>query len=175
MLRILLLGLSVSIDSWAVGASYHAADIRIPRLTKVIMAVVSALVGLAAVLAGDILDEFINTTIVERAGGVLLVLLGIKTLWGAVAKREEKNFDRDCSKNIEPLEGILLGIALASDTLCAGLSLWGIGAIAYAFPFAVGGLNFFFLQLAQKRWWGTKICDYLGGGILIIMGVAAVL
>ena len=52
MLKIILLGLSGSIDSWALGAAYHAADIRIPWVTKAVVAFISGITSLVAVLFG---------------------------------------------------------------------------------------------------------------------------
>lgn len=171
MLRIILLGLSVSIDSWAVGAAYNADDIRIPWLTKFIVALISALTSLAAVLLGNGLGKYIDTMYIQVAGGLVLSLIGIKSLWGVAIHREEKNYDTDASKTIEPIEGVVLGGVLASDSFCAALSLSAMGRSAYLFPGVVGILTYVFLLLADKKVRCIGCCDYLAGGTLVVLGL----
>lgn len=172
MLKIILLGLSASIDSWAVGAAYHAADIDIPWLTKAIVAVISGITSLAAVLLGGALGSFIDTCYIQMAGGFVLVLIGVKSLWSVMTNHEEKNYDSDQSKTIEPFEGVVLGGVLASDSFCGGLSLCGMGMAAYTFPAIVGVLTFFFLMLAEKKIQCGRVCDYFAGAVLALIGVA---
>ncbi|MCM1244746.1 MAG: manganese efflux pump [Roseburia sp.] len=175
MLKIILLGLSVSIDSWAVGAAYNADDIKIPLLTKVIVAVISAGVSLVALLLGSGLGRYINTTYIQMAGGFVLFLIGVKSLWGVYTHREEKNYDTDASKIIEPLEGVILGGVLASDSFSGGLSLCAMGSIAYVFPVVVGVLTYVFLLLADKKVTCAGVFDHLAGAALVILGVIQVL
>lgn len=170
MLKILLLGLSVSIDSWAVGAAYSADDIRIPWLTKGIVAVISALTSLTAVLLGNGLGRYINTTYIQMAGGVVLILIGVKSLWGVCTHQEEKNYDTDSSKIIEPFEGVILGGVLAADSFSAGLSLCAMGEMGYVFPAVVGVLTWLFLLLADKKIKRIGAFDYLAGAALVLLG-----
>ncbi len=171
MIRIILLGLSVSVDSWAIGAAYHADDIRIPWLTKFIVALISAVTSLAAVFLGSGLGKYIDTMYIQAAGALVLTLIGVKSLWGVYTHREEKNYDTDASKTIEPLEGVVLGGVLASDSFSAALSLCAMGRIAYMFPGIVGLLTYVFLLLADKkvRYFGG--CEYLAGGALVVLGI----
>ena len=171
MLKIILLGLSASIDSWAVGAAYRAADIKIPWITKGIVAFISGLTSLAAVLLGGGLGLFVDTCYIQMAGGLVLVLIGVRSLWSVMTNHEEKNYDTDASKTIEPYEGIVLGGVLASDSFCGGLSLCGMGRIAYTFPVIVGVLTFLFLVMAEKRIRSGRICDYFAGAALALIGV----
>ncbi len=175
MLKIILLGLSVSIDSWAVGAAYNADDIRIPWLTKFIVAVISAGTSLAAVLLGNGLGKYINVTYVQMVGGFVLFLIGVKSLWGVYTNREEKNYDADASKIIEPLEGIILGGVLASDSFSGGLSLCAMGNAAYVFPVVVGVLTYVFLLLADKKVTCIGVFDYFAGAALAVLGVIQML
>lgn len=174
VIKIILLGLSVSIDSWAVGAAYHADDIRIPWLTKLIVAVISAVTSLVAVCIGGGLGKYIDTTYIQMVGGAVLVLIGAKSLWGVYTHKEEKNYDTDSSKIIEPFEGIVLGGVLAADSFSGGLSLCAMGKLAYWFPVVVGGLTYIFLLLADKKIKGPEILDYFAGTALIILGMIQV-
>lgn len=171
MIRIILLGLSVSIDSWAVGAAYHADDIRIPWLTKFIVALISAVTSLTAVFLGNGLGTYIDTMYIQVAGGLVLSLIGARSLWGVFTHKEEKNYDTDASKTIEPLEGILLGGVLASDSFSAALSLCTMGKTAYVFPGIVGILTYVFLLLADKKIKCFGGYEYLAGGALVILGL----
>ncbi len=170
MLKIILLGLSGSIDSWALGAAYQAADIKIPWTTKGIVAFISGITSLVAVLLGDGLGRVINPYYIQMAGGVVLILIGARTLWSVITGKKGKNYDTDASKTIEPLEGVVLGGVLASDSFCAGLSLCTMGTAAYAFPFVAGVLTFLFLVLAEKRIRCGRFCDYFAGVVLAAIG-----
>ncbi len=108
MIKIILLGLSASIDSWAVGAAYRAGDIRIPWYTKAIVALVSAVTSMTAVFLGNGMGHFIDTAYIQMAGGFVLFVIGARSVWGAYHHREEKNYDADSSKTIDPWEGVLL-------------------------------------------------------------------
>lgn len=171
MLKIILLGLSGSIDSWALGAAYQASDIKIPWLTKGIVALISAVTSLVAVLLGDGLGYFINPSYIQMAGGCVLVIIGARSLWSVLTDKKEKNYDADASKTIEPVEGVILGAVLASDSFCGGLSLCGMGMTAYAFPPVAGALTFLFLVLADKKIKCSRFCDYFAGSALIALGI----
>lgn len=171
MLKIILLGLSGSLDSWALGAAYQASGIRIPWLTKTVVALISAVTSLVAVLLGDGLGYFIDPFYIQVAGGCVLVIIGAKSLWSVLAGRKGRNYDTDASKTIEPLEGVILGAVLASDSFCGGLGLCSMGATAYAFPPVAGALTFLFLALADRKIKYGKFCDYIAGGVLIAIGI----
>lgn len=175
MLKIILLGLSGSIDSWALAAAYHAADIRIPWITKAVVALISGITSLAAVLLGGGLGHFINPYYIQAAGGVVLVILGGRSLWSIRMGQGEKNYDVDASKTIEPFEGVVLGGVLASDSFCAGLSLCGMGRVAFAFPVVACVLTYLFLILGGKAMKCNRACHYFAGGALILIGFAQIL
>ncbi len=171
MIKIILLGLSASIDSWAVGAAYRAGDIRIPWYTKAIVALVSAVTSMTAVFLGNGMGHFIDTAYIQMAGGFVLFVIGARSVWGVYHHREEKNYDADSSKTIDPWEGVLLGGVLASDSFCGGLSLCAMGAEAYIFPFVVGILTYGFLLLADKKVKCIGASHYFAGIALAVIGV----
>ena len=175
MLKIILLGSSGSIDSWALGAAYHAADIRIPWVTKAVVAFISGITSLVAVLLGEGLGHFINPHYIEMAGGLVLIILGARSIWSVFKGQQEKNYDVDASKTIEPFEGVVLGGVLASDSFCAGLSLCRMGTVAYAFPVVAAVLTFLFLLLGDKKLRCGSICHYFAGGALVVIGIIQML
>lgn len=174
MLKILLLGISASIDSWALGASYRTQDITIPWFTKIIVSFVSMLTSAVAIVLGGVLSVFIPVVYIQIVGGVVLFAIGAKSLWGVITHREEKNYDVDASKTIEPIEGIVLGAVMAADSFCAGISLCGDGREIYFFPLFVGCLTYLFLKLADFRIKRFRMCDYCPGIILALVGVAQI-
>lgn len=174
MLKIILLGLSGSIDSWALAAAYQAADIRIPWVTKAVVALISGLTSLVAVLLGGGLGHFINPYYIQAAGGVVLVILGGRSLWSIRRGQGEKNYDVDASKTIEPFEGVVLGGVLASDSFCAGLSLCGMGRVALVFPAVACALTYLFLILGGKAMKCNRACHYFAGGALVLVGAVQI-
>jgi putative Mn2+ efflux pump MntP len=175
MIRIILLALSVSIDSWAVGDAYRAEQIHIPFLTKLIVAMISLITSLVAVCLGNVLGNYVDTMYIQIAGGAFLLFIGGKSLWNVWQKRNEKNFDKNASKTIEPWEGIVFGGVLAGDSFSAGLSLCGmkwntIPLQVYLFPAAVGGFTFLFLLLSGRQIRCFKGCNFLSGGLVAALG-----
>lgn len=175
MLKVILLALSGSIDSWALGAAYHAAEIRIPWTTKGVVALISAIASLFAVLLGEGMGLFINPYYIQAAGGLVLIILGGKSIWDVFRGEKEKNYDTDESKTIEPVEGIVLGGVLASDSFCAGMSLCGVGSAAYVFPAVAGALTFLFLELGERKVRCSTAYYYFAGVALIGIGVVQML
>ncbi len=163
MISILLVSLAVSVDAWALGISYKSMGIQVPGLTRLVVAVVSALAAGMAVVMRNLLVQFVPTDYLQFAGGVILIILGIKMVW-------EQNFDVDSSQSIDVKEGILLGLALALDSFCTGLSLGGFDNKIYAFPFLVGGATYGFLWLSTKPMKRIPFCDCFAGVLLVILG-----
>lgn len=172
MFKIILIALAASVDCLAVGITYRTEEIVVSWYTKVIICVVSSLTALAAVVLGNVMEYFINAHDVQMVGAVVLFFLGIHSLWGMYTKREDKNYDVDCSKSIDLLEGVMLGVVMASDAFCGGLSLCTMGWEVYSYPVLVGGFTYLFFFLSSKKIPFARFSGYLAGILLVLIGVA---
>ena len=97
MLWIILLALSATVDSWAVGMAYKAQKIKIPLPAKGMISLVSGMTALIAVLFGRLLSEILPIAAIQASGGTLLAVMGVKALWQIKKEEEKTNYDLDLS------------------------------------------------------------------------------
>lgn len=146
-----LLALAVSLDSFGAGLTYGMKSIKIPFRSIMIIAICSAVTFLLSMLLGFTLEQFISPKSGEILGGVILLGIGIYSLWQVFLpekenvecmEKEPKNIvlfeikslgivihilkkpvmaDIDKSGSITGLEAVLLGIALSLDAFGAGI------------------------------------------------------
>lgn len=173
MLWIFLLALSATIDSWAVGMAYKVQNIQIPTLAKWMISLVSGVTAGIALVFSNLLGEVVPMVAIQRLGGILLILMGIKALWQIKTERKQPNYDRDFSKKIEMWEAIWMGMLLSLDSFCVGIGLMPYGSCAYAFPPLVAAFTIGFLMLSQRISY-QKFLDYVAGLILVAAGVCTI-
>ena len=170
MLWIILLALSATVDSWAVGMTYKAQKIKIPLAAKGMISLVSGMTALIAVLFGRLLSEILPIAAIQASGGTLLAVMGVKALWQIKKEKEKTNYDLDLSQKIETWEAVWMGTVLAADSFLVGIGLVQYGNQAYAFPALVIVLTGGFLILAQQiRYW--RIFDYISAAFLTLAGI----
>lgn len=171
MLLVILLALSVSLDTLGIGMAYAMAGIRIPKQTRVLVAFLNGvLTGLALYLGKKCLCH-IPELWFQLIGGGILIVLGIKTLWNALGDNKAAQYDRDNSRSIDLREGCVLGIALALDSVSAALSIVGQGAGNILFPFCTAFLCGFFLWVGERHSYNVRRLNGVSGVILIILGL----
>lgn len=170
MLWIILLALSATVDSWAVGMTYKAQKIKIPLVAKGMISLVSGMTALIAVLFGRLLSEILPIAAIQASGGTLLAVMGVKALWQIKKEKEKTNYDLDLSQKIETWEAVWMGTVLSADSFLVGIGLVQYGNQAYAFPALVTVLTGGFLILAQQiRYW--RIFDYISAAFLTLAGI----
>ena len=170
MLWIILLALSATVDSWAVGMAYKAQKIKIPLAAKGMISLVSGMMALIAVLFGRLLSEILPIAAIQASGGTLLAVMGVKALWQIKKEKEKTNYDLDLSQKIETWEAVWMGTVLSVDSFLVGIGLVQYGNQAYVFPALVTVLTGGFLILAQQiRYW--RIFDYISAAFLTLAGI----
>ncbi|HHV07032.1 MAG TPA: sporulation membrane protein YtaF [Firmicutes bacterium] len=158
-LSTLLLVLAVSIDSLAVGFTYGLKKLNVPPVALVVLSTVSALGMLISMFLGRSVGVLIGEWS-RVVGSSILILMGIVSFLSArYFQRQRLSSRPSCSKRMTPLEmvvrvvkepmeadldssgeigiteAILLGTALALDSVGAG-----IGAALVAYPPAITSL-----------------------------------
>jgi putative sporulation protein YtaF len=143
-----LLALAVSLDSFGAGLTYGMKSIKIPFRSILIIAICSAVTFLLSMLLGFTLEQFITKKTGEVLGGLILLGIGVYSLWQVFLpekeniEKEPKNIvlfeikslgivihilkkpvmaDIDKSGSITGWEAVLLGIALSLDAFGAGI------------------------------------------------------
>ncbi len=80
-ISVLLLAAAVSFDSLAIGITYGMADIKIPWFPRILLSLISALFLLVAMTLGSWITHYLSPGFAEILGGLILLLLGIYSLW----------------------------------------------------------------------------------------------
>ncbi len=97
MLEILLLVLSVSIDSFLASISYGSSKIKIPLTSALIIDIISSSMLGFSLLVGSFLQDFIPTNIAKLFSFVILFILGLYRLFEGLLKSYIKNKSKDSS------------------------------------------------------------------------------
>ena len=168
---ILLLSVSVSLDTLGIGMSYTIEGIRIPWQTRFIVALTNMVLTFMSVLLAQYLDGLVPDLWLSIFGGSVLVVLGGKTLWNALGENKTADYDKDKSHVLEPAEGCVLGLTMALDAVSAGLGLGNLGAAAYLFPVLTAFSGVLFLSLGAAMWCSTRRLNGAGGIILVLLGL----
>lgn len=153
--EIILLAAASSLDAFVAGISYGTNKIKIPFLSAVIIDIITSGSLVAALLAGNVIKDFISVPVTSLICRVILFTIGITKLFDFFIKSfiKEKNkkvisfhimdicfllevycdstkADYDLSKTLSIAEAAALGIALSPDGLAAGFGV-GLTGISY--------------------------------------------
>lgn len=100
--RVVLLALAVSVDSFAVGAAYGFRRVRMPAGMIALVAGISALAKAAAMLFGGVLVMWFNPQMAKTLGAVILVALA---LWQFLSQAaQSKAAGEDTSEDDDVLD-----------------------------------------------------------------------
>lgn len=195
---LLLLVTAVSLDGFGVGISYGMQKIKLPLVSLLIIMCCSGIVVLLAMTIGNLITNFISEDAAGRFGGVLLIGIGLFSLYNMLKKpksdhssqKEQQkeptfqslidspaNADRDQSGSISPRESIFLGIALALDAFGAGIGAAIIGYEPIVTAILVGLMSGTFVFSGMKlglfliRWEKLQRLGYLAPLLLIALGI----
>ena len=171
---ILILAISLSIDSFGVGITYGVRNTKIPLFPKLILFFISFLAVFCSVYICNILLNFFPIFFSKIFGTFLLIIMGIFIIYQSQNKKAKKtlkpkvynffikslgitikiirnplNSDLDDSKTIDCMEAIYLGIALSIDSICTGIGLSLLGTNSILFPCMVATCQIMFLSLGN--------------------------
>lgn len=202
LFTLVIIAIAVSIDGFWGGFAFGLRKIRILPVSLVIISSWSIVCTMAAMLIGVYLKSYISIEAAKYIGTSLLVLLGILTLREGHKQKSERlqlkksskkyNFefgnllkilrdptlaDYDHENDIKPLEGTLLGLAVAMDASIAAFTLALLGANPFTTPFLFGLAHFVMIGLGNIiarmniiNQYGEKFA-LLPGFILILLGL----
>lgn len=88
-LSVFLLAAAVSFDSLTIGLTYGMTKISIPQVPRLLLSLISAVFLGVAMKIGTWLSYWISPTLSNSIGGVVLVLLGLYSLWRAYQHAED--------------------------------------------------------------------------------------
>ena len=143
-LAILILAVSVSIDSFGIGITYGIRNTTINKLSSFALFIISFLFSGFSILVGNVIFSIISEHIVKLISVILLIGMG---LW--IILETIKNpiiLDINKSNTIELNEAIYLAIALSIDSFCVGISSASFGIFGLLYPFLVPVFQLFLLN-----------------------------
>ncbi|OPZ71498.1 MAG: manganese efflux pump MntP [Firmicutes bacterium ADurb.Bin456] len=96
LLSYFLFALALNIDSFVAGMAYGARQIKIPLLSLLIISLISVAAISVSMTGGKMLLPYIPEVVAHRAGGILLLLIGIWVLFQTRrAEQTGKEEDRE--------------------------------------------------------------------------------
>lgn len=178
-LAILILAVSVSIDSFGIGITYGIRNTTINKLSSFALFIISFLFSGFSILVGNVIFSIISEHIVKLISVILLIGMG---LW--IILETIKNpiiLDINKSNTIELNEAIYLAIALSIDSFCVGISSASLEYLVII-PFLVPVFQLFLLNfgiiLGKKitkihflNYIPLKFWNMISGILLIAIGI----
>ncbi|SKC70338.1 sporulation membrane protein YtaF [Maledivibacter halophilus] len=200
LISLILIATAVSIDGFWGGFAFGLRKIRIKFFSLIIISSMSVICTMITMLIGYNLKDIIPLEIAKYIGAGLLILLGLLTLRESYKKeralsnnsRNLINFklgdlvkvlynpllsDVDKQNDIKPMEGTILGLAVAMDAAIAGFTVSLMGINPYTTPFLFGLSHFVLIGIGNviARHSGVNQIgqrfSLLPGLILMILGV----
>ncbi|SCY82866.1 sporulation membrane protein YtaF [Alkaliphilus peptidifermentans] len=207
MLQAILIAIAISIDSFSVGFAYGVRNIKVPLHSLIILDLISVSLLSIGFFAGNLLTRYFPPAIAELSGAIIIIGIGIwyliqgwlnhryppcelrnptsiaiisiKSLGIAInVLRDPSKVDCDISGIIDTKEAILLGFALAVDSLAVGVavSIASISLISLTL-ILVAIMNLLFLIIGINL--GNKLLSnrfrdktsFIPGCILILLGL----
>ena len=164
-----------SIDNMGIGIAYSIARVKVPLMKNLLISFMAFAVAFASALSGDLLSHVLNEEIASIISMLLLVLIGIRMIYGACDSDVEEELEK--TKTIGDKEAISVGTVLALDDVGSSVSsgLAGYGPFAVAVPFFIVSFIIFFLAnfgggLMNKLRIGKR-ANIVAGIVMVIIGV----
>ena len=182
LINSILLALSSSLDSLGIGITYGIKNMKISKISRLILFTISCFVSFSSILLGDFINNFISNSFANLIGCSVLVFIGVSMIFKSISNSNNvKNnyYDFNNSNLIDPKESIALGFALSLDSLGIGISYSLTDSTSFLFPFFIGIFQVAFLNLGI--FCGRKIknisnlpdfvCSLVSGILLILFGL----
>lgn len=177
--ELLLLGLALAMDAFAVSLSKGVSLRKITFKTAFIIALTFGLFqGLMPVLGFLLGERFegLMSQFNHWIAFILLALIGLKMLKEAFSEEE----DEELESRLDPKELILLGIATSIDAMAVGVSLAFLKVDLATSAFIIFLVTFLlcFIGVNVGNLAGTKYqkkAEILGGIVLILIGLKTLL
>jgi len=112
---LVILAFAVSLDSFSVGFTYGLRKMKIPLVSIVIIACMSAGTILLSMLIGGLISQLLSPVFAERLGGILLIGLGLWVMFQTIRSSDESEemvHEEKEEKVIATIEIKYFGIAI---------------------------------------------------------------
>lgn len=90
----LILCFSSNIDNFAVAVAYGVKDLRIGRLSNLLIALVSALGTLLSLSVGEVIGRYLSDQVANFLGSGVLIAIGIWGIWDTMERERKRNLSK---------------------------------------------------------------------------------
>ena len=182
LINSILLALSSSLDSLGIGITYGIKNMKISKISMLILFTISCFISFSSILLGDFINNFISNSFSNLVGCSGLVFIGVSMIFKSIYNSNNvKNnyYDFNNSNLIDPKEAIALGFALSLDSLGIGISYSLTDSTSFLFPIFIGIFQVAFLNLGifiSKKIKNISnipdfVCSLISGMLLILFGI----
>lgn len=197
-LAILLFALAISSDGFMVGVAYGINKIRIPIISRVVIALASTLAVTGSMILGKGISCFISPVMAKTIGALMIIIIALYFILQAIRQKicsldhdeedplislninslgiiiqilkKPATADFDSSGEISLKEAFFLGLALAMDALGAGVGLALAGMNILLTAVSAGMLKFILISSGMVV--GRKIrCENTQGLAPLLTGL----
>lgn len=199
LLTVLFVGIIANIDNLVIGFSYGIRKTKIPFSSNFMIAFMSMVCSLAALLLGHFVSRFFNSSLSTILGGGLLIVIGGLIIWSTFYEKkqkievtspnivkvvyEPKTADLDFNNKITFKESIFLGLALALNSISTSFSV-GLSDPSYiAYILSIGIFSLLSIWIGTRL--GNQVkailanleffAPVLSGFLLILVGLYEIL
>ncbi|MBQ8296292.1 MAG: manganese efflux pump [Ruminococcus sp.] len=203
MLAEIFLALIVSLDIYLAAAAYSNSEIRIPRLSALVISSISAVILGISLKFSELLGRIIPLKICTAAGLIILIVIGTVTIFKSIIRSLIKRLganeggslklsgfglgvsiylddtaaDIDRSKTLSVSEAAALALASSLDSAATGINCGFSGInpiISAAFAMAAGCLAIALGGLSGKKISSLRHdFSWVGGALLIVFAVVS--
>lgn len=167
---VLLLGLAVSIDGFVAGIAYGLKNIGMPFTSLSIVGLVAGICTAIAMAMAYLVGQFINTDVAIAIGALLLIILGLWSLFQQYITKDIASYEMDGEVTarkltfsigrlvisimakpetadvdklgiISSLEAVFLGFAVGADAMVGTFAAALMGPLPFYTPLAIGVIH----------------------------------
>lgn len=178
ILSILLLVISLNLDSLGVGIIYGMRKMHISKICKSAICFSSIFYSSISIFIGTSLSNYISDEFGKYLGVCILIAIGISSILKALCNNSSSNTSIKTSLTLT--EALFLSFALSIDSIGAGIGFSLIGQNSFFIPLFIGIGQLLFLELGlllgariinQNKLLNNKIISILPGILLILLAL----
>ncbi|SHI94710.1 sporulation membrane protein YtaF [Desulfofundulus thermosubterraneus] len=190
LFTILIFALALNMDAFGTGVAYGVRGIRLPFSSVLIISLMSVIAITLSMAAGNLVTRAIPINFARHLGGIILILIGLRTIFQAFRKEEKKGSEpAACHEEPQTLFQIRIrslavmvqvlqephradldrsGIISAGEAILLGLGL-ALDAFGAGFALSMLGLDLILTALLV----GTGLIVTMYAGLLAGRGFGA--
>lgn len=189
ILYILILAITVNLDSFITGMSYSIKGIKVPIYCRLLISLLTVLLAYITVHATSLLSSYISDNITSYIGAGILFVMGIGVILKSIFEKKKEEYylekaDYNKSKTIELPEAILLMVALSIDNIFISIAtgFTGKAYLMYILPAIIGIMQYTLFSLGNKlgnkvnkfmsKYFSENTMNIISGVIFILIGIS---